>query len=120
MALIHALPGDVIDSRPLRERLIATPSRALLRTRDLELMRLVLIAGERIPCHGVSAPSTVHVIEGCVRLELGDSHPTLDAGCLVMVEAHVAHEIVALQDSSLLVTMLQPCARSPGESPGTP
>lgn len=108
MALSRARPGEVIDLRPLCGRLIETPSRALLRTGSIELMQLILLAGECIPAHAVDATTTLHVLEGRVRLDLGSSQPTLVAGSLVLVEAGVRHTVEALQDASLLVTMLLP------------
>ena len=45
MALTHAQPGDVIDVRPLGERLRESSTHAILRTEALELMRVILRAG---------------------------------------------------------------------------
>ena len=72
MALSHSDPGKPIDARPLGERLAATPSHALLKTGSLELMRVVLRAGESLPPHAVDAEATLHCIEGSVRVLVSD------------------------------------------------
>ncbi len=64
MALPHAQPLDTIDLRPLAESLAATPSSSLIKTRSLQLMRVVLRRGETLPEHQVPGEITVHCLEG--------------------------------------------------------
>ena len=119
MALIHLHPGDVIDAAPLGERLASTASHALLKTGALELMRVVLRAGERLPEHAVDAEATLHCLEGSLRVDIDGAERRLRAGQLVVVAAGTRYALHALHDASLLITMLLPyggsaSATSPG------
>lgn len=114
MALAHAHPGDIIDLRPLGNALLATPSRALLRSPDLELLHLVLIQGDRIPSHAFDGACTLHVLEGRVRVDLGHAQPVLQPAQMLMLEAGSPHAIEAIADTSLLLTMVRGSPPSPG------
>jgi quercetin dioxygenase-like cupin family protein len=119
MALPHAHPEDAIDVRPLGDRLAATTSRALLKTESLELMRLVLRAGEALPEHAVDAEAVLHCLEGAVTVRTPGGERVLEAGRLTLLAAGTSYSVRASSDASLLVTMLLPyggsaSATSPG------
>lgn len=105
MALAHARPGQAIDVHPLGERLAGTQTYALFKSRDLEVMRLVLRAGASLPPHRVAGEITVHCIEGRMDVTAhGQSH-VLGAGQLLYLEGGVMHGVQALEDASALVTI---------------
>jgi len=106
IALTHAVPGAVIDVRPLSERLPATRTHAMLKTGSLELMRVVLRAGKSLPPHSVPGELTVLCIEGRAWLRAGAGDHLLCAGDLVLLPGGDRHSVEALDDSSLLVTVL--------------
>ena len=119
MALPHLHPGDVIDAAPLGARLASATSHALLKTGALELMRVVLRAGGGVPAHAVDAEATLHCLEGSVRVDIDGAERRLEAGQLVVVTAGARYALHAMEDASLLVTMLLPyggsaSATSPG------
>ena len=119
MALSHSYPEDVIDVSPLGARLAHTASHALLKTASLELMRVVLRAGEALPPHTVDAEATLHCIEGSVQVQTPSGERQLDAGMLTVIPAGRSYAARASSDASLLVTMLLPfggsaSATSPG------
>ena len=119
MALSHASPEDAIDVRPLGERLAHTASHAILKTGALELMRIVLRAGEALPSHAVDAEATLHCLEGTVTVRTPAGVRELTAGMLLAVPAGRPYAVQASSDASLLVTMLLPwkgsaSATSPG------
>ena len=119
MALPHPHPGDVIDAGPLGERLATTASHAVLKTGALELMRVVLRAGQSVPAHAVDAEATLHCVEGAVRIAIDGVERPLQAGQLIVVSAGMRYALHAERDASLLVTMLLPyrgsaSATSPG------
>ena len=124
MALSHARPEDPIDVTPLGARLGETASHALLKTRSMELMRLVLRAGEALPQHSVDAEATLHCIEGAAQVRMPAGECRLEAGMLVLVPAGRSYAVQAVADTSLLVTMLLPfggsaSATSPGRGPSS-
>lgn len=108
MALKHAKPGEPVDVEPLGERLRQVATHALLKTNSLELMRVVLPAGESQPRHAVYGEMTIHCIEGRVQVEADGISCTLDAGRLVLLPARVEHTVRALTDASLLMTVQLP------------
>jgi quercetin dioxygenase-like cupin family protein len=111
MALPHAHPLDVIDVRPLAAGISSAVSTSLLKTASLQLIRLVLPAGHGMPEHGVTGAVTIHCIEGHAVVTTPSRRSELQAGQLVMLEGGDRHDVRALADSSLLVTIvLQPPA----------
>ena len=105
MALPHATPGQALDVRPLGERIRAQKTTALFKSRDLEVMRLVLAAGKSVPPHKVSGEITIHCLEGSLRIVLAERTVTLDAGELLFLEGEAMHGVTALTDASALVTI---------------
>lgn len=114
MALAHASPGSVIDVRPLGERLHATKTHALLKTASLELMRVVLAAGKSLPPHSVASEITVQCIEGRAWLRAESGDHLLAAGDLVLLPGGDRHAVEAVEDCSLLVTVLLRASAAPG------
>ena len=118
MAIKHAQPGQVIDVRPLGAGLQQTVTHALIKTRSLELMRIVLRAGQALPPHDVHGEVTIQCLEGraVVAAEVGPSE--LGAGELVLLPARDLHGVQALEDCSLLVTVQLPPG-APGSASST-
>lgn len=118
MAIKHAQPGEVIDVRPLGAELPRTVTHALIKTRSLELMRIVLRAGQSLPPHDVYGEVTIQCLEGRVRVPAEVARCELGAGDLVLLPAQDLHGVQALQDSSLLVTVQLPPGQ-PGSASST-
>lgn len=106
MALPHAQPLDVIDLRPLGPGLAGAVTTSLLKTPSLQLMRLVLPAGQGMPEHSVPGAITVLCLEGEAVVTTPSRRCPLGAGQLVMLEGGEPHAVHALTDASLLVTVL--------------
>lgn len=106
MALPHAQPLDVIDLRPLGPGLAGAVTTSLLKTPSLQLMRLVLSAGQGMPEHSVPGAITVLCLEGEAVVTTPSRRCPLGAGQLVMLEGGEPHAVQALTDASLLVTVL--------------
>lgn len=106
MALPHASSGQLVDIRPLGSQLTSAPSRAILKTSGLELMRMVLPAGKTVAEHRVAGECTIQCVEGAVQLTAHGNTLLMRAGDLVYLEGGVDHGLHAQEDSSLLVTIL--------------
>ncbi len=104
MALPHAESGQIIDITPLGSRLRSTVSTALFKAEDLEVMRLVLLAGKGIPPHRVAGEVTIQCIEGVVEVSSQDIR-TLDAGKMLYLRGDEVHSLRALEDASVLLTI---------------
>lgn len=105
MALPHAQPGQAVDLRPLGPRLAETRTHALFKAQDLEVMRLVLRAGQSLPVHQVPGEITVQCLEGCVELTSDGQRHRLQPGEMLFLPGGMPHDVRALVDSSALVTI---------------
>ncbi|QDZ29152.1 cupin domain-containing protein [Noviherbaspirillum sp. UKPF54] len=105
--LHHATSGELIDVRPLAEKLRQSMSTALLRTDDLEVMRLVLPADKSVPEHHVAGEITLLCLEGTVELQAHDKTQVLQAGRMIYLAGNVPYALRALEDASVLMTMLR-------------
>ena len=105
MALQHASPGQALDVRPLGDRLPAEKTSALFKSLDLEVMRLVLLAGKALPPHRVPGEITIHCLEGSLDVQLDDATVRLEAGELLFLARNAMHGVKAVTDASALVTI---------------
>ncbi len=105
MSLPHAKPGDIIDIRPLHERLSGAFSTAIIRTDYLELIRTVLHAGRSVPEHIVDGDMTIQCIEGLLAVQAGTTTQILGAGEMLLIAAHTPYLLRAQIDCSALMTI---------------
>lgn len=105
MAIPHASPGQAFDVRPLGGRLSSDKTSALFKSADLEVMRLVLLAGKSLPQHKVPGEITIHCLEGSLDVELDDATVRLEAGELLFLTGNATHAVKAVTDASALVTI---------------
>ena len=105
MAIHHALSGELIDVRPLGGKLAATTTRTLYKSEHLEVFRMILPAGKAMPAHRVAGEVTVQCLEGCIAFT-ADKVQTMRAGDLVCLAGGVLHALEAIEDASVLVTVL--------------
>lgn len=111
MALPHAQSGQIVSVRPLRERLADTPTAAILKAGQLEVIRVVLPAGKSMKEHQAPGEATVQCIEGVVEFASEEGTQQLHAGDFVHLAPRALHSIKAVEPASLLVTMcLKPAA----------
>lgn len=106
MALTHAASGELIDIRPLGATLRQTNSSTLVRAAHLEVFRFVLLAGQAAPDHKASGALTIQCLEGEVELDAHGRTQILRAGDLIYLADAEPHAVRALEDASLLVTVL--------------
>ena len=106
MALPHATSGQLIDVRPLGSRITTSVSNALFKTPQLELMRLVLPRGKGMPEHSAPGAVTIQCLEGAIELHAHQKTQTVKAGELVYLAGGEPHALHALEDSSVLLTLL--------------
>ena len=106
MAIPHAESGQIIDIRPLGERLKSAVTTTLVKTDHLEVIRLVLPAGKEIPPHKAPHEITVQCLEGVVNFTSGERTQMLEAGQLMYLRSEELHALTAVEDSSVLVTIL--------------
>jgi quercetin dioxygenase-like cupin family protein len=106
MALSHATSGQLIDVRPFGAKMTETISHALFKADQLELIRLVLPRGKGMPQHAVSGAVTIQCLEGKIELHAHNKILALNAGELVYLAGGEPHALHAVEDASVLLTIL--------------
>jgi quercetin dioxygenase-like cupin family protein len=119
MALDHVQPGQPIGIAPLGALLRECATHAILKTRSLELIRVVLRAGESLPPHSVRGELTLLCIEGSAEVGIGATTCRLRATELVLLPPSTQHAVRALEDTSLLLTIQLPVGAPGGASSTT-
>jgi quercetin dioxygenase-like cupin family protein len=106
MAIPHAASGDLIDIRPLGANPEQVGSSTLIRAPHLEVFRLVMAAGKTLHDHKAAGAITIQCLEGSAEIDAHGQTKVLHTGSLIYLADAEPHEVRALQDTSLLVTVL--------------
>jgi quercetin dioxygenase-like cupin family protein len=106
MALHHAAPGEIIDIRPLGDKLPHAVTAALFKTDQLEVMRMVLQAGKTVPEHSVPGEVTIQCLEGAVEIHTQDAIQLICPGQLIYLAAGEPHGLHAIENASVLRTIV--------------
>ena len=107
MATFHASSGDIIDVRPLGPLLQTTKSTAVVRDKHLEVMRFVYFAGDGLPNHFVYGPVLIQCVEGVLEVTAHGTCKRLCRGDLMYLAGEVHHDLLAVEDASVLVCMVR-------------
>lgn len=105
MALPHAPSGQVISILPLGAQLPHSSTSAILKATQLEVIRVVLSAGQALRQHHVPGEITLQCLEGAVELQTPSHTAVLRSGDFVHLQAGVPHTLLAQEDASLLLTL---------------
>ena len=106
MSAPHANPGEVVDLRPLGAALETTPTRTLVKTEAVTLVRMVVPAGKEIPTHTAKGELVVQCLEGKIAFTAGGKTHDLEAGHLLYLPAGEPHSLRGIEDGSLLLTVV--------------
>src|ERR1035438_635617 len=103
MSIPHAKPGEIVDVRPLRAALATTGTRTLVKSKAMEVIRMVVPAGKEIPTHKAKGEIVVQCLEGkIVFTACGKTHE-LGAGQLLYLPTGESHSLRGIEDGSLLL-----------------
>ena len=105
MAQPHLAPGQLGSVLPLGNKLSQTPSHALLKAPQLEVIRVVLPTGKSMPGHQVAGEITVQCLEGVVDFQFGGEVRRMRTGDFLHLGGGIAHQLTALENASLLLTI---------------
>lgn len=106
MAIHHAAPAEIFDVRPLGASFSGARTNALVKTDTIEIIRIVLPAGKRLPPHRVDGEITVQCLEGRVLFNADGTDHELAQGQMLYLAGGATHELRGVEDSSVLVTIL--------------
>jgi quercetin dioxygenase-like cupin family protein len=104
MSIPHAKSGEVVQL-PLGAALRRTKTMTLVKTNDLEVIRLAVPAGKEIPTHRAPGEITVQCLEGRVQFTAHGRSQEIDAGQFLYLAAQEPHSLRGIEDSSLLITI---------------
>jgi quercetin dioxygenase-like cupin family protein len=106
MSIPHAQSGQAISVAPFAHTLAQQRTVALFKSEQLELIRLVLLAGKSMPPHKVSGEITIQCLEGRMDVQVQGTSTLLQPGELMFLLGSVPHSVTALEDASALVTIV--------------
>ena len=106
MATHHAAPSEIVDLETWAQDLPKEHTKAIVKTPEMELARLVFPAGGEFPDHKVSGPIVVHCIEGEIEFVAMGVTRILKTGQLVYLLPDEPHSIRAISDSVVLLTII--------------
>lgn len=68
-------------------------------------IRIVFREGQSMKAHKTSFPITVMIVQGRIDFGVGDKRYTLSAGDVVALEGNVTHDLNALEDSIVRLSL---------------
>ena len=105
MSLHHAASGELLHLDPAA-RLSEFSSIALIKTDLLEVIRMTMPTGKKLPEHQVPGPITLQCLTGCIELSAHGRAIQLRANDLVYLAGGEPHALLALENSAALLTIL--------------
>jgi quercetin dioxygenase-like cupin family protein len=85
-------------------------AKTLVSEPDFRVVLIAMHAGTRLRQHEADALLTMQTVEGHLRVQLPDGAVDLPATHLLALERNVSHEVEAIEDSALLLTLAWPAA----------
>lgn len=82
----------------------------LVKEGGLNLVLLHLHRGGVLEEHSAPGVTTVQILDGHVRMKVGDEDIDLPLGRIIAFDANVSHSVEALEDSTLILTLVNPQA----------
>lgn len=108
MANPHSEYGDVIDVGPLGAALSTSSTQTLLKTDQVQVVRMVMPQGKEIAEHKAPGPITVQCLEGKIAFATLGKTQELVAGQMLCLPAEEPHSLKCLEEASFLLTLLKP------------
>ncbi len=106
MATHHASPGEIVDLETWAQDVPGEQGKAIAKTDEFELARLVIPAGKEIANHEVSGPIVLHCIKGEITVAAMGTRKPLVSGQLLYLLPGVPHSVSATTDSVILLTII--------------
>lgn len=106
MSIPHANPGEIVDVRPLGSALATTETRTLVKTKAIDVIRMIVPAGKEIPTHKAKGEIVVQCLEGKIAFTACGKTQNLEVGQLLYLPTGEIHSLRGIEDGSLLLTIL--------------
>ena len=107
---INSAP-EIINVSPLLNSITTTKTANLIKSDQMMVKRVILLADQSMPLHHAPGAATFYCIEGLVDFTVvrndNKNHTfRVKAGDLFMLEAGTDHSLFAVQNASILVTII--------------
>ncbi|MBK6617841.1 MAG: cupin domain-containing protein [Nitrosomonas sp.] len=106
MATHHASPAEIVDLETWAQDMPNEQTKVIVKTDEMELARLVILAGKEFPTHKVSGPIIVHCINGKIEFTAMGEIQVLMPGQLLHLMPDEPHSVKAVEDSVVLLTII--------------
>lgn len=106
MATPHIRSGEITNLLTPEAQLMTLPAHALFKDAHLEVIQMNLLKGKNLPSHRVNGPITVQCLSGEMQIELEAGAKVMHAGDLLYLAADLPHAVLAVTDTSFLVTIV--------------
>ena len=105
MATHHASPGEIVDLHTWAQELPHEHTKAIVKTDEMELARLVIQAGKEFPNHKISSTIVVHCVKGEIEVTVSGAIQALKSDQLIYLLPNEPHSVRAVVDSVVLLTI---------------
>ena len=106
MSTHHAKPNEIVDLKTWAQDIAVEKTKVVLRTKEVEVARLVIPAGRVFKEHQDSGPITIHCIEGSTEFTAMGISQILGPGQLLYLAPNERHSLAAIADSIILLTII--------------
>lgn len=106
MAQKKLQPGEVVNLYSLKEDMPEDATLALMKTADMEAIRMVLPKGKVITEHSVDGEVSVQCLEGRTEFTVDGTTHLLSSGDWLYLGRNQPHSLSVKRDTILLVTIL--------------
>jgi quercetin dioxygenase-like cupin family protein len=106
MATHHAAPGEIVDLGTWAQDVPNEKTKVIVKTNEMELVRLVLPAGKEFANHKVLGPCVIHCITGEIECAAMGGTQVLTSGQLLYLMPDEPHSVRAVVDSVVLLTII--------------
>ena len=102
----HVQSGEVINLETLKEDMQVDSSYALVKTSDMEVIRMALKKGKVVSENSVSGEISVQCLTGSIEFKVGNQVRNLTHGDWLYLKKKQVYSYTVLEDTILLVTIL--------------
>ena len=102
----HVQSGEVINLETLKEDMQVDSSYALVKTSDMEVIRMALKKGKTVSENSVSGEISVQCLTGSIEFKVGDQVRNLTHGDWLYLKKKQVYSYKVEEDTILLVTIL--------------
>jgi quercetin dioxygenase-like cupin family protein len=106
MAQPKIAPGEVVNLYSMKEDMPEDATLALMKTSDMEAIRMVLPKGKEITEHSVDGEISVQCLEGKTEFRVEGKKHILSSGDWLYLSRNQPHSLTVIRDTIILVTIL--------------